>query len=97
MPIRTAPANSSYAVPLVDEIPSDTRTFGLCGVSTKTSNQTFKYRCPLLELATETLSAAQTDDAPPTERAATNPYVAFDQMHHNLILIVPPHDVLDET
>ena len=29
--------------------------------------------------------------------AATNPYVAFDQMHHNLILIVPPHNVLDET
>jgi hypothetical protein len=37
---QDGPANSSYAEPLVDEIPSDTRTSGLCGASTKTSNQT---------------------------------------------------------
>ena len=52
---------------------------------------------PKLELATETLSAAQTDDALPTERAATNPNVAFDQIYQYLIVIVPPHTVLDET
>jgi len=31
------------------------------------------------------------------KRAATNPFVALDQIYHNLILIVPPHNVLDET
>jgi hypothetical protein len=33
----------------------------------------------------------------PLKRAATNPYVAFDQIYQNFILIVPPHNVLDET
>ncbi len=50
-----------------------------------------------LELTTEILSAAQTDDSSPTERAATNSYVAFNQVYQNLIVIVPPHNVLDET
>ncbi len=31
------------------------------------------------------------------KRAATNPYVALDQICHNLILTVSPHVVLDET
>jgi len=33
----------------------------------------------------------------PSERAATNPNVAFDQIYQYLIVIVPPHTVLDET
>ena len=43
------------------------------------------------------LSAAQTDDALPTERAATNPNAAFDQIYQYLIVIDPPHTDLDET
>ena len=33
----------------------------------------------------------------PLKRAAMNPNVAFDQVYQNLIVIVPPHTVLDET
>ena len=33
----------------------------------------------------------------PLKRAATNPNVAFDQIYQYLIVIVPPHSVLDET
>ena len=68
---------------------------GLCGVSTKTSNQTFNIGA--------LNSSSRQKHYPPLKptmplslkRAATNPYVALDQLCHNLILTVSPHDVLD--
>ena len=94
--IRTAPANSSYAVPLVDEIPSDT-PLGYVVSPLKHPTR------PLISVPStrarvrNTIRRSNRRMPLSLKRAATNPYVALDQICHNLILTVSPHDVLDET
>jgi hypothetical protein len=72
-------------------------TSGLCGVSTKTSNQTFQYRCLNSSSRQKHYPPLKPTMPFPLKRAATNPNVAFDQIYKYLIVIVPPHTVLDET